>query len=50
MQRPDLRGTAVAIALHDVSPATWRECAVLLQMLDDAGAAPLTLPDPREIR
>jgi len=43
MQRPETRGRAVAIALHDVSPATWRECAVLLQMLDDVGATPLTL-------
>ena len=42
MQRPESRA-AVAIALHDVSPATWRDCAVLLRMLDDAGATPLTL-------
>ena len=42
MQRPESRD-AVAIALHDVTPATWRECAVLLQMLDDVGATPLTL-------
>jgi predicted deacetylase len=39
MQRPD----AVAIAVHDVSPATWRECRELLAMLDDAGAPPVTL-------
>lgn len=42
MQRPELNA-AVAIALHDVSPATWRECGALLQMLDDVGATPLTL-------
>jgi predicted deacetylase len=43
MRHPELRDPAVAIALHDVSPATWRECSVLLGMLDDVGATPLTL-------
>jgi len=38
-----MRDPAVAIALHDVSPATWRECAVLLRMLDEIGATPLSL-------
>jgi uncharacterized protein len=33
----------VAIAVHDVSPATWRECRELLSMLDHAGARPLSL-------
>ena len=34
---------AVAIAVHDVAPATLRECRELLAMLDDAGASPLSL-------
>ncbi|HET8877682.1 MAG TPA: polysaccharide deacetylase family protein [Casimicrobiaceae bacterium] len=33
----------MAIAIHDVSPATWRECRELLAMLDNAGAGPVTL-------
>jgi predicted deacetylase len=40
---PDTAQRAVAVAVHDVSPATWRECRELLAMLDDAGAAPVTL-------
>jgi uncharacterized protein len=43
MPRPEAVDRATAIALHDVSPATWRECRELLAMLDDAGASPLTL-------
>lgn len=43
MQPPDAARPAVAIALHDVSPATWRECRELLSMLDHAGARPLSL-------
>ena len=39
---PDWR-RAAAIAVHDVSPATWRECRELLAMLDDAGASPVSL-------
>jgi len=39
MPRPE----AVAVAIHDVSPATWRECRELLALADDAGAAPVSL-------
>jgi predicted deacetylase len=42
MRRPDAE-RATAIAIHDVSPATWSECRELLAMLDDLGATPLTL-------
>ena len=31
------------IALHDVAPATWPQCARLLAMLDGIGATPITL-------
>ena len=31
------------IALHDVAPATWPQCAQLLAMLDGIGATPVTL-------
>ncbi|HEX6793461.1 MAG TPA: polysaccharide deacetylase family protein [Casimicrobiaceae bacterium] len=43
MPFPDVAARAVAIAVHDVSPATWPECRELLAMLDDAGASPLSL-------
>lgn len=43
MQRPDPARRAVDIAVHDVSPATWGECCELLAMLDEAGAAPISL-------
>jgi len=43
MPLPDAAPRAVAIAVHDVSPATWRECRELLAMVDDAGAARVTL-------
>ncbi|TLY49273.1 MAG: DUF2334 domain-containing protein [Gammaproteobacteria bacterium] len=33
----------LCIALHDVAPATWPQCAALLGMLDAFGAPPLTL-------
>jgi uncharacterized protein len=42
MQHPDAIQRAVAIAIHDVSPATWDECRTLLAMLDEAGAPPLS--------
>src|ERR1700722_7306107 len=34
---------SACIALHDVAPATWPQCARLLRMLDAIGAAPVTL-------
>jgi uncharacterized protein len=43
MPHPEPAQRAVAIAIHDVSPATRRECRELLAMLDDAGAGPVTL-------
>jgi predicted deacetylase len=42
MQRHEMNG-GVSIVVHDVTPATWPECARLLQMLDDVGANPATL-------
>jgi predicted deacetylase len=33
----------LCIALHDVAPATWPQCAQLLTMLDELGASPITL-------
>ncbi len=35
--------TALCVSLHDVSPATWPECARLLSMLDTLGPMPVTL-------
>jgi len=43
MPRPEDAGPATAIAIHDVSPATWTECRALLSMLDGIGARPLSL-------
>ena len=43
MQHPDAAEPAAAIAIHDVSPATWHECRELLAMLDAAGARPVSL-------
>jgi predicted deacetylase len=43
MQRPEPGRLAVAVALHDVSPATWPECEAILAMLDETGAGPLSL-------
>lgn len=33
----------LCIAIHDVAPATWPQCARLLALLDESGAPPLTL-------
>lgn len=33
----------LCIALHDVAPATWPQCARLLDLVDSLGAPPLTL-------
>jgi len=43
MPFPEATTPAVVIAVHDVSPATQRECRELVAMLDDAGASPLSL-------
>ena len=43
MQHPDDTGRAAVVAVHDISPATWRECRHLLERLDAAGVRPLTL-------
>lgn len=43
MRPPDTAGRFAAIAVHDVSPATWPECRQLLSMLDGAGARHLSL-------
>jgi predicted deacetylase len=37
------RSRALCIAVHDVAPATWSQCATLLGMLDEFGAPPATL-------
>lgn len=34
---------ALCIAVHDVAPATWPECAALLELIDGLGAPPATL-------
>jgi predicted deacetylase len=34
---------ALCIAVHDIAPATWPQCAALLDMLDELGAPPATL-------
>jgi hypothetical protein len=41
MPPPDQR--LVSVEVHDVAPATWRECASVLRMLDDVGATHLSL-------
>ncbi|HEY0229715.1 MAG TPA: DUF2334 domain-containing protein, partial [Dokdonella sp.] len=33
----------LCIAVHDVAPATWPQCAALLALLDEFGAPPVTL-------
>jgi len=33
----------VCVVLHDVAPATWPQCARILDLLDTLGAAPVTL-------
>jgi len=55
MQRPDVAirsradaqiaapFAALAIAIHDVSPATWRECRELLALVEHAGGCPVSL-------
>lgn len=43
MPRPDAAQRAVAVEVHDVSPATWPECRDLLALLDDVGASPVSL-------
>ena len=43
MPLPDAPSRAVAVAVHDVSPATWHECRALLAMLDDLGVPCLSL-------
>jgi predicted deacetylase len=40
--QPEQRRYAV-VAVHDVSPATWRECAELFAMLDAAGVRRMSL-------
>jgi len=42
MPRPDAP-RLVCVELHDVAPATWRECESILRLLDDGGATRLTL-------
>jgi predicted deacetylase len=34
---------ALCIAIHDVAPATWLQCEVLMELLRDVGAPPATL-------
>jgi predicted deacetylase len=43
MPLPEGAHRGVAVALHDVSPATLPECRELLAMLDDLGASPISL-------
>jgi predicted deacetylase len=43
MRRPDATARAAVVAVHDVSPATWRACRQLVERLDAAGVRPLTL-------
>ncbi|MEP7043144.1 MAG: polysaccharide deacetylase family protein [Dokdonella sp.] len=40
---PAANSRRLCIALHDVAPATWPQCALLLDLLDELGAPPLTL-------
>jgi predicted deacetylase len=35
--------TRLCIAMHDVAPATWPQCARLIELVDALGAPPLTL-------
>lgn len=37
------RDLRLCIALHDVAPATWPQCAHLLDLVDSLGAPPVTL-------
>jgi len=40
---PAVRQRTLCIAVHDVAPATWPQCAALLGLLDEFGAPPVTL-------
>lgn len=39
----DAMTRAMCIEIHDVAPATWSRCARLLDAVDEAGGAPVTL-------
>jgi predicted deacetylase len=43
MPLPESPQQAVAVAIHDVAPATLSECAELMTMLDEVGATPISL-------
>jgi predicted deacetylase len=43
MPPPDPPQQAVAVAIHDVAPATLPECVELMAMLDEIGASPISL-------
>src|SRR5215218_4701026 len=41
--RQPVEHAGACIELHDVAPATWPECALILAMLDQIGNIPVTL-------
>lgn len=43
MPPAEIARPAVCVVLHDVAPATWPECARLLDMIDACGKVPVTL-------
>jgi predicted deacetylase len=43
MPPPDPAQQGVAVAIHDVAPATLPECLALMPMLDEVGASPISL-------
>jgi predicted deacetylase len=43
MPLPNAASRAAAVAVHDMSPATWPECRELLAMLDDLGVPRVSL-------
>jgi len=43
MPPPDPVQQGVAVAIHDVAPATLPECRALMTMLDEIGASPISL-------
>ena len=43
MPPPDPAQQGVAVAIHDVAPATLPECLALMTMLDEVGASPISL-------
>jgi predicted deacetylase len=43
MPRPEPAQHGVAVAIHDVAPATLPECLALMAMLDEIGASPISL-------